>query len=257
MRKSRKLLVAIDLGNTSATFAFFRDRTLIHHNYISNCSVPQIIRSIERRGRKYTDIHLIVSSVVPLLLRTFKRKMKKSKLNHKIYVVGQDVALKVPMKYRSRELGSDRLVNVYGALHRCELPCLVIDFGTAVTFDVISKKGVFEGGLIVPGLDVSEEALQDSAAMLPKLRRLKKVKRLVGRSTREAMSSGLLNGFGALADGLIGRVRAQYGRRLHVLATGGFAREIGRYSREIRRADPLHTIRSLGLIYWNEVVPRL
>jgi type III pantothenate kinase len=199
---------------------------------------------------------VIISSVNPNLSKKLTKLLKRRLGVKSIYEVGKSLKLSIPMRYNRRQLGSDRLVNVYGAIQLYRLPLLIIDFGTAITFDYVSKSGVFEGGLIVPGIETSFRALLERAAMLPKVNQLKPPKSLMGHDTKAAMSSGLLNGFGALADGLIGRFRKQYGSRLKVLVTGGFATRIAPIMTQVDYLDPLHTIRSLALICRKEIEPK-
>lgn len=165
-------------------------------------------------------------------------------------MVGRGLVRKVPMRYQPGQIGIDRVVNLYGARAFYRLPLLVIDFGTAITFDYLSEKGIFEGGLIVPGMELAWRALEDRAALLPKLGRLKAVRDIAARSTAGAMSAGLLYGFGAMTDGLIERFRHRFKKKCRVLATGGGARQIAPYSRHVRAGtvDPLHTLRSLVLL---------
>ena len=144
-------------------------------------------------------------------------------------------------------------MNLYGGLKRYPPPLLVIDFGTAITFDYISKRGVFEGGLIVPGVELASEALQKKATLIPRMNSIQSIRTLIPKTTKAALSSGLLNGFGALADGLIERFRCTYGKRMKVLVTGGFAGRIAPFMKHIDYLDPLHTLKSLLLIYQNEV----
>ncbi len=253
MRNEAKLLLTIDLGNSTAAYGLFEGSRFLANGHIESNHIPFFSQLIAK-SRVYKQIEkVIISSVVPELTYKIKRSIEKRIGRRSVYVVGKDLKLRVPMRYDARKLGADRLVNIYGALHFYRPPLLVIDFGTAITFDYISKSGVFEGGLIVPGIEMSFRALVEQAALLPKVKELAPVKGLVGRNTRTAMSSGLLNGFGALADGLSGRFRVFYGRNLKILLTGGFAARIAPFMAHVDYLDPLHTIRSLDLIYRKEI----
>ena len=146
----------------------------------------------------------------------------------------------------------DRKVNIYGAIRMYRLPLLVIDYGTAITFDYIDPKGVFRGGMIIPGPETSYRALGEKAALLPKgLSLPKKARSFLGRNTRDCMESGILEGYGAMTDELILRFRKRYGKNLRVLATGGFAGVIAPYAKHIDIVDPKHSIKSL-LALWRE-----
>jgi type III pantothenate kinase len=149
-------------------------------------------------------------------------------------------------------LGVDRKVNIYGAVRMYSLPMLVIDYGTAITFDYIDLKGVFRGGMIIPGPETAYRALAQRAALLPKgLPFPKRTKFFLGRNTRECMESGILEGYGAMTDELILRFRKRYGKNLRVLATGGFAGVLSPFTKHIDIIDPKHAIKSL-LALWRE-----
>ena len=133
-----------------------------------------------------------------------------------------------------------------------KLPILIIDYGTAITFDYVDAKGVFKGGMIVPGPETALRALGQRAALLPKNLRLpRRTASFLGRNTRECMESGILEGYGAMTDELIRRFRSRYGENLRVLATGGFAGHIRPYAKNIQIVDPKHSIKSL-LALWRE-----
>ncbi len=252
MLKQPNLLIAIDLGNSAASYGVYSGAKLLSSGYAGNDSIPKLVNTIYKKGVLDHNNKVIISSVVPYLTLKLTESVGRYIPKNRVYVIGKTFKLKIPMKYRQKDLGSDRLVNIYGALRRYKLPVLIADFGTAITFDCISKKGIFEGGLIVPGIGLSADALAEKTALLPKLTEIKSVRGLVGRNTKEAMYSGLLNGFGALSDGLIERFRKRYGK-LTVVATGGFAVKIAPYVKHFDYIDPLHTIHSLALIYRNEI----
>jgi len=253
MSNKRNLFVVIDLGNSAATYGVYAGTKLEASGYVVNNSIPKLVNSMNKNGALVHSDSVIVSSVVPDLTLKLVESLSRFIPKTKVYIIGRAVKLKIPMHYDYRSLGSDRLVNIYGAIKRYKLPILIIDFGTAITFDYVSKRGVFEGGLIVPGVKLSADVLAEKTALLPKLKEIKSVRSLVGRNTKEAMCSGLLNGFGALSDGLIERFRKQYGAKFRVLVTGGFAVKIAPYAKHFDDVDPLHTIRSLALIYQNEI----
>lgn len=256
VKRFRKKIVAVDIGNTTAAYGVYqrgrfsvlgRVLTADFRAIIDRCAGGKVNRS----GMKW-----VISSVVPKVTVRLVRLIRSRCKPAFIYVIGKNVRLSVPMRYARKKLGADRLVNIYGVIRKHQLPALVIDFGTAITFDYVSKEGVFEGGLIVPGVELSGNALQEKTALLPKLRSFDLLhNNLVGHDTRSAMGLGLLNGFGALADGLIERFRKRYGPGIRILATGGWAKRLSRYSRHIRSdaVDPLHTLHSLVLIYKNEI----
>lgn len=250
-------IAAIDVGNTTAAYGVYKRGRFSALGRVPTADFRSIVTRCAKGKSDHSGIKWVISSVVPKLTVRLVRLIQSKCKPAFIYVVGKNLRPIVSMRYARKKLGADRLVNIYGAVQKGRLPALVIDFGTAITFDYISKKGVFEGGLIVPGVELSGNALQEKTALLPKLKEFGfPPGGLIGRDTRSAMGSGLLNGFGALADGLIERFRKQYGPGIRILATGGWAGRLVRYSRRIPSGavDPLHTLRSLVLIYQNEIV---
>ena len=256
MQIDDKLLLTIDLGNSSITYGLFEGQRLLANGFVKSDNIPFFVSLINKSGVYKPINKVIICSVVPKLTIKLRKSITNRLGERSIYVVGGNLKPKVPMRYRREQLGPDRLVNIYGARHSYRLPLLIIDFGTAITFDYVSKSGTFEGGLIVPGIETSFRALLERTALLPKIKQVTPVKGLIGRDTKTAMSSGLLNGFGALADGLIGRFRGLYGRNLKVLVAGGFAARIAPFMAHADYVDPLHTIRSLALMYRKEIEPR-
>ncbi len=241
-------LLAVDIGNTTISFALFRNSRILASDHVDNGDIPALSRILRKWGVK-NPFSIIISSVVPQKTAILKKSLKRTYKEIKIWEVGQNLHPKVKMRYKASNLGADRLVNVYGVVQKYRLPALVIDFGTAITFDYVDRKGVFLGGLIVPGMDISWQALQNRAFLLPQLRKLKQLHPLAATDTPSAMYSGLLNGFGALTDGLIGRFKEKYGLKLTVLATGGASPIIAKYAKNLDQVDPLHTLKSLNLIY--------
>lgn len=255
MRTANHTIIAIDVGNTTAAYGIFRQKKFIAAGRVPTNDYSKITA----RCAGYSGAVWMVSSVVPQVTRKLIRSIRSKSSTARIYTVGGNLKLRVPMRYARKKLGADRLVNIYGAVEGRKLPVLIIDFGTAVTFDYVSKDGVFRGGLIVPGVELSAHALQAKTALLPKVKGFSPILRgLIGHDTRSAMILGLLNGFGALADGVIERFRRRYGSNIRVLATGGWAKRLSTYTKHIRAGavDPLHTLRSLVLIYQNEIEGR-
>jgi len=213
--------------------------------------IPKFIKKCAKSGDKY-GFDIVITSVVPKNTEIIK-KYTQSFLRgrpFKIWIVGSNLHTKIRHRYQSKRLGADRAVNIFGAIRLYRPPLLMIDYGTAITADYISRNGVFEGGLIIPGPEIALQALIERAALLPKKIRLPKNHiSFLGRNTYECLHSGTLQGYGALTDGLIERFRQRYGN-LRVVATGGFASHIKPYTRHLRsHVDPGHTLKSLLLLY--------
>jgi type III pantothenate kinase len=244
-------VLAIDIGNTAATVGFYEGGRLLSFGSIYYDDIPKYAIKLNKSGNDY-HLDIIISSVSPEITRKVILSLGKRK-GQRIWIVGKNLPIKIRHKYNNyNDLGCDRKINAYGAAKMYRLPMLVIDYGTAVTFDYIDSKGVFQGGMIIPGPETAYRALGQRAALLPKKLTLpKKVQSFLGRNTKECMESGILEGYGAMTDELIQRFRKRYGNNLRVLATGGFSGVIRPFARNIDIVDPQHSIKSL-LALWRE-----
>ncbi len=250
-------LLAIDIGNTSISYGLFKSGALIKRWYGNSYIIPKIDRFINNSGGFNNNYKVIISSVNPNKYKKIVSSLVKRVRKADIYTIGTQINPKINHKYiQINKLGKDRLVNLYGANRLYRKPLLMINFGTATTFDYLSKSGIYEGGLIIPGIEISFEALQEKAALLPKVgngrdRSLQSSpkNRLIGRNTKSCMVSGLLQGFGAMADGLIDRFQSNFGGKFQVLASGGLSGLIRPYVKSRMKVDQTHTLKSLALIY--------
>lgn len=229
------MILAIDIGNTSVSFGILRGRRVLEtmSTEIGSASARrnvQITGMLERVHRKYPGLERVVlCSVVPDVTLACERLVKQH-LKLKPLVIGRDV--RVPMKnnYRDpKQVGQDRLVCAYAAKCLYGQPAIVIDFGTATTFDVISSRGSYEGGIIASGIRLTAEALFQKTALLPQIRTVKGPRTLIGKDTRESMISGIFHGYGAMCCGLIDRIAKRIKRRPKVIVTGGHARLMKKY----------------------------
>ncbi|MFH1800747.1 MAG: type III pantothenate kinase [Candidatus Omnitrophota bacterium] len=247
-----KRILAIDVGNTAATVGFYQGGRLMYFGSMKYSDIPKFAIKLTRSG-KNCHLDIIISSVFPKITRFLRCRLQRIK-GVLIRTVGGNLAIKIRHNYINyNSLGVDRKVNIYGAVQMYRLPLLVIDYGTAITFDYIDPKGVFRGGMIIPGPETSYRALGQKAALLPKgLSLPKKARSFLGRSARECMESGILEGYGAMTDELILRFRQRYGKNLRILATGGFAGLISPYAKRIDIVDPKHSIKSLLALWRNE-----
>ena len=237
------MLLAIDIGNTTIAFGVFRGKKLISSGKISTQGVLS-----GKKVKLPAGISVaIISSVVPKATPTVK-KMVAQKYKIRPLVLGGNIKAPIKNLYRDqKQVGQDRLVNAVAAKELYGYPAIVVDFGTAITFDVISKKGEYIGGIIVPGIETSLNALSEKAALLPKIR-LSPQKGLIGRDTAESMRSGIFQGFGSLCDGIVLKLKAKYGKQ-PVIATGGHCRLMARFSKSIDIVNPDLTLRGLRIIY--------
>jgi len=229
----------IDTGNTNTTMVVCDGERSLKRYFIHTSRDGISTRSFHRMlGRYRQRINkVVVVSVVPEFLKIVKNVLRKVLPEADVRVVGKDI--KVPIKNRytkPAQVGQDRLVVSYAAMKLCKPPLVVVDFGTAVTLDYVNRKGEYEGGLIFPGIRLSLESLVKNAALLPRVH-VTPAKGIVGRSTRDSMNNGLVHGYAAMCDGLIDRVREKHGRRVKVIATGGDALLISKFSRSVKRVE--------------------
>lgn len=240
------MLLAVDIGNTSITFGLFKDKKLTRTFRISS-KLPCDISFLRKIGGIDAAI---VCSVVPKLTPFVAKAIRKA-CGISPLIIGKDIKLQIKNKYKNpRQVGQDRLVDAIAVKEIYGAPAIIVDSGTAITFDYISKKGYYEGGLIVPGIDISLKALYEKTALLPDVK-LKDDKglSLVARDTANSIKSGLLNGFGSMADGVIARIKRRHGKGIKVVGTGGYIDLIKKYSNSIDVTDEFLTLKGLKIIY--------
>ncbi len=251
------MLLAIDAGNTNIVFAV-HDGKAIRAEWRSATVATRTADEyavlldplLQLQGLKFDDIHsAVISTVVPAALfdlRLFCRRYLKCEA----IVVGDpdvDLGIRV-LTDRPAAVGADRLVNAVAAHERYKGALIVVDFGTATTFDIVSEKGDYEGGVIAPGVNVSAEALHQAAAMLPRVA-VQRTQNVIGKDTVPAMQSGLFWGYIGLIEGLIARIKEEYGKPMTVIGTGGLANPFHRQTSVIDHLDPDLTIRGLVMIH--------
>jgi type III pantothenate kinase len=238
------MLLAIDVGNTSTHFGIFKGRNLLKEWRVATSRISDYQSIRKRRSEDLMIRNIIVSSVVPRANKHIKKLFPKAKLiNHK------NVGIKIRVKKPS-EVGTDRLVNAFAAYKLYGGPAIVIDFGTATTFDVISARGEYLGGAIAPGILLARDSLYERTAKLPRIE-IKAPKEVIGKSTREAMRSGLVYGYVAMVEGMTKRIKSSLTYRpssIKVIATGGLAKLICKYTKIIDKIDEKLTLKGLQLI---------
>jgi len=239
--------VLLDVGNTSITYGIEKNGRLSHHNSCLIDDIPKNIKKNAHGGVKIKKI-AVISSVVPKNTKKLASFFKKE--GYTLLIAGQNLPVPVKHRYKKpKKLGIDRLVNIYGASRMHKTPLLVMDFGTAVTADYVSAKGVFEGGMIIPGPELGFRALIQRAAMIPPKARLPvSTSGFLGTDTRGCMASGILEGYSVMTDGLILRFRKRYSGPLRVILTGGFVRHLAPYLMARVISEPLLALKSLSLL---------
>jgi type III pantothenate kinase len=239
-----KLILAIDVGNTSIAFGLFRGKKLIlRHRCLTKEFAPAKLRPLARYKGKIAES--IICSVVPKVNAPLERALKKT-LASPVVLLGRDRQVPIPNKTRfPKQVGMDRLVNAWAAWQRFKKPCVVVDFGTATTFDVVNGKGEYVGGVIAPGVELTLNALAEKTALLPKIK-LKHVKNVIGNDTVSSIRSGCAWGLAAMCDGILARIDSQSGEKHAVLATGGYAGFISEYGATIKCIDQDLTLKALN-----------
>ncbi|MDX2095513.1 MAG: type III pantothenate kinase [Alphaproteobacteria bacterium] len=252
------MLLAIDIGNTNLVFALFegervraqwRIRTDAHRS--ADEYAVWLFALMARVGLSEKNISAVMlSSVVPdanFGVKSFVRQYLR--LEPRLITTGEvDVGMPILIE-NPNELGADRLINAYAAWSEHRQSLIVIDFGTATTFDVVSGKGEYLGGVIAPGINLSLEALQHAAAKLHGIA-IRHPEMVIGRNTTAAMQSGIFYGYAGLIEGIVSRIKAERGDEgMKVIATGGLAPLYADATAAITQVDTDLTIRGLRLIY--------
>ena len=243
-----KLLV--DIGNTNTQLALTEGASIVKRYFISTSKKEVEPRSLKRllSGNLGKIDDIVIVSVVPKFLSILKKSLKAVIPRVPLRIVGKNIIVPISIKYKDpRQVGQDRLVAAFLAVRVSGLPVLIIDFGTAVTFDLVNEKGEYEGGLIFPGLRLGLESLSKNAALLPYIN-LRATTGLIGRDTDSSMNKGLLFGYASMCDGMIKRFREKCGRRLKVISTGGDASLVAKYSRYMKIIQPDLLINGLSIL---------
>ncbi len=250
------MLLTIDVGNTNTVLGLYEGPKLIHHFRIQS-----------ERGRTEDETHVllatllnvvglepedvdssILASVVPPLTERVVRAVRRA-FGHEPVVVGPGIKTGMPILVENpKEVGADRIVNAIAAYERVRGGVIVVDFGTATTFDCVSNRGEYLGGAIAPGISLAAEALFARAARLPKTE-IAKPPHVLGRNTVQTMQSGLVYGYACMVDGMVARLTAEMGYPCACLATGGEAALIESESSAIQEVDEHLTLDGLRILY--------
>ncbi len=255
------MLLVVDVGNTQTHFGAFRGEDLVEHwrfatrrESTADELGARLSTLLGLRSLSFEELDgSVVSSTVPQLVEEWTEVASRY-LGHEMLVVGPGVRTGMPLRYENpREIGADRLVNAVAAYERAQAACIVVDFGTAITYDAVSDEGEYLGGIITPGVEISMDALTERAAKLPKVE-LGEPRALIGKTTVDAIRSGVVYGFAGQVDGIVHRLRAELGERTFTIATGGLARAIVPFVAEaIDEVDDLLTLTGLRLIHARNV----
>ena len=251
------MLLAIDIGNTNIMMGVFKDAEL--------AAIWRISTSVQRTIDEYCIIfnELFESSKIPLntingiiiasvaspkVLGIVRNTLNRLFSLHPL-IVGENIDVPIKNLYNNpSQVGQDRLVSAFSAYRQYGGPVIVIDFGTAITFDLVSKEGEYLGGLIAPGIEISFDALIERTTLLPKIE-LVEPDSLLGKDTVTSMRSGVINGFSSLCDGVIHKLKEEFGRDIPTVVTGGNAELIASHCTTIDNKNPYLILEGLQIIY--------
>ena len=250
------MLLAVDVGNTQTHLGAF-DGTDLAHDWrlatVPNATADDLAATISDvlalDGLGFDSLDgSIVSTVVPQLGPEYERLCERH-VGRACLLVGPNLKTGMPILVDNpHELGADRLVNAVAAHAKVKGACVTVDFGTSTNFDVVSGAGEYLGGVIGPGVEISMEALTNRAAALPKIE-LGAPRSLIGKTTVDAIRSGVIYGFAGSVDGIMRRLRAEMGPETETIATGGLAEHIVPFTEEIDETDDLLTLTGLRLLH--------
>jgi len=236
------MLLAVDLGNSNVVFGLFRGRKLVRE-----WRYPTNKFKIQKLKVKINEV--IICSVVPHLNKRLRKEIKKKLGVIPFFVTAANIPGLTVRPRNKREIGADRVVDALAALTLFEGPLVVVDFGTATTFDAISEAGEYLGGAIAPGVILARDALYEQAAKLPRVK-ISAPKGVIGKNTVSAMQSGLVYGYVAMVEGMVQRIKRDMGKgkRVKVTATGGLSELICKYTRVVDKIDTRLTLKGLQII---------
>jgi len=218
------MILLIDIGNTStkvATYDIITNKVKNYSTFLSckKNTIKKIIRYVKNKRIK----HSLVSSVVPTIYKIIKKNLSKNKIKvfeFKDKIIKKKIIINVTKKL---QVGSDRLVNAIGSLNFYKKNCIIIDFGTATTFDIALTKNIYQGGIIAPGINLSLRSLSEFTAKLP-LIKIFYQKNVIGKNTKSAINSGVYIGYSCLINGIIEKIIKQTKKKYLIVLTGGYSK---------------------------------
>ncbi len=239
------MLLAIDIGNTNISFGVFRGNIIVKKFDILTKGYG--FNKLKRQLGNLKISEIMICSVVPEKTEILARDLKKITGRLSI-IIGKDVKVPIKNLYRyPRQVGQDRLVNAYAGVKIFGAPLIIIDSGTAITFDIVSKNKEYLGGMILPGLKMSLDALYERTALLPKIK-LDFPEEFIGRDSKMSILSGIIYGFSALTQEIVRMIKIKIGKNAKVIGTGGSIKFISKYCKSFDKIDRELTLKGLKFI---------
>lgn len=254
----KKMLLAVDVGNSHMVLGLFQGKELINdwrvrtRREITADELATLLHSLlHLAGHHLNDITgVIIGSVVPPMESVWKHLSKKYLQCSPLLVSDKKINTGMPIVTDNpAEVGADRIINAVAAYSRYQSALIIVDFGTAITWDCVTDTGEYVGGAIAPGLGISFNALIEQTAKLPRIDISTPPEHPIGTNTETALKSGLLFGFGGMVEGLVRQIRVHFSSQPTVIATGGMAAIIAPYAPSIEAVEPLLTLEGLQKLY--------
>lgn len=253
------MLLAVDIGNSHMVLGLFQGRTLVcdwrvqtNRSTTSDELAARLHGLFQLKNRRFDEVSgVIIGSVAPPLESVWGKMARKYLNREPLLVTGGKIDTGIAIVTDNpAEVGADRIINAVAAYSRYKKELIIVDFGTAITFDCVSAKGEYLGGAIAPGLGISFDALINQTAKLPRIDISSPPRQPIGTNTETALKSGLLYGFGGLVEGLVSRIAQQFHPAVpKVIATGGMAGVVAPFAPSIEAVEPMLTLEGLQIIH--------
>jgi len=254
------MLVAIDIGNTHTVVGLFNGRELLYHwRIMSDLTRTEdeigamLLYLFEQQGYSASQVDgVCISSVVPDITPIYQM-MSKRYFQSSPLIIHAGLKLDLVLKYQEpNSIGADRLCNAVAGIEKYGVPLIIIDFGTATTFDCITRNGEYLGGMIAPGIQAAFDSLHQKTAKLPRVES-RFPANIIGRTTEESIQSGIMRGSVHLVEGLISEIKGELGSESRVIATGGLAGKIAERASSINKVDYYLSLEGIVSIYYKNI----